>query len=144
MQEFSILKACNVSVKPPRAPIIREVVWTPPISPRIKINTDGACVKNPVKASTGGIFRNNEGCCVGCFAQSLGDGNALVAELSAVITAVELAASKGYWNVWLESDSQLVLQAFKSNMIIPWSLINRWYNCLVITHSMRFFCFSYL
>lgn len=78
MQEFSILKACNVSVKPPRAPIIREVVWTPPLSPWIKINTDGACVKNPVKASIGGIFRNNEGCCVGCFAQSLGDGNALV------------------------------------------------------------------
>jgi len=55
------------------------------------------------------------------------------------MTAIELAASKGYWNVWLESDSQLVLQAFKSNMIIPWSLRNRWYNYLVITHNMRFF-----
>ena len=96
-------------------------------------------MKNPVKASIGGIFRNNEGCCVGCFAQRLGDGNALVAELSAVMTAIELAASKGYWSVWLESDSQLVLQAFKSNMIIRWSLRNRWYNCLVITHNMRFF-----
>jgi hypothetical protein len=41
--------------------------------------------------------------------------------------------------VWLESDSQLVLQAFKSNMIIPWSLRNKWYNCLVIIHNMRFF-----
>jgi len=66
-------------------------------------------------------------------------GNAIVAELSVAMTTIELAASKGYCNVWLESDSQLVLQAFKSNMIIPWSLRNKWYNCLVIIHNMRFF-----
>jgi hypothetical protein len=68
MHEFSIMKALNVSIKPPRAPIIREVIWMPPLDTWIKINTDGSYVKNPRKAYTGGIFRNNTGICVGCFA----------------------------------------------------------------------------
>jgi len=41
------------------------------------------------------------------------------------MTTIEIAASKGYWYVWLETDSQLVLQAFKSNMVVPWNLKNR-------------------
>jgi len=66
MHEFNIMKYFNVSIKPPRAPIIREVIWMPPLDTWIKINTDGSYVKNPAKASIGGIFRNNAGICVGC------------------------------------------------------------------------------
>jgi len=32
MQEFRILKAFKVNIKPPRAPIIKEVIWTPPLT----------------------------------------------------------------------------------------------------------------
>jgi len=46
--------------------------------------------------------------------------------------AIEVAAARGFWNVWLETDSQLVLQAFNSNTVIHWSLRNRWYNCLTV------------
>ena len=104
MHEFSILKSCKVNIKPPRAPIIKEVIWPPSTISWIKINIDGAFVKYPNRALTGGIFRNHEGICVGCFAQFLGEGNALFAELSSIMAAIEIAASKNYLNVWVECD----------------------------------------
>jgi len=138
MQEFSILKACKVTIRPPRAPTIKEVIWSPPLASWIKVNTDGAATKNPLEASAGGIFRNAEGIYIGCFSQFLGPKNALYAELVAAMTAIEIAHLKGYHNVWLESDSQLVILAFKSIYVIPWSLRNRWYNCIVRLRDMRF------
>jgi hypothetical protein len=42
MREFSILKACKVTIRPPRAPNIKEVIWSPPMVSWIKVNTDGA------------------------------------------------------------------------------------------------------
>jgi hypothetical protein len=60
MHEFSIMKACKVDIRPPRAPVIKKVVLSPPITPWIKVNTYGASIQNPIRASTGGIFRNEE------------------------------------------------------------------------------------
>jgi len=133
------MKACNVSIKPLRAPIIREIIWTSPTTPWIKINIDGTCIKKPIKVATGGNIRNDQGLYLGCFAQCLGEESALVVELCDTMTTIELAASKGFWNVWLLSDSQLVLQAFKANTTIPWKPSNRWYNCCHITRNMRLF-----
>jgi hypothetical protein len=105
MHEFSFLKACKVKIRPPRAPTIKEVTWAPPLTFWIKANTDGASTKNPCKASAGGIFRNSESVCIGCFFQLLGPKNALYAELVAAMTAIEIAYNKGFLNIWLESDS---------------------------------------
>jgi ribonuclease HI len=138
MLEFRILKACNVNIKPPRAPTIKEVIWSPPLASWIKVNTDGASTKNPVKASAGGIFRNSVGECIGCFYQFLGSKDALHAELVAAMIAIEISYLKGFQNVWLESDSQLVNLAFKSKSVIPWCLRNRWQNCLFRLRNMRF------
>jgi ribonuclease HI len=93
--------------------------------------------KNPSKLLlVGGIIRNDQVLYLGCFA--------LVVELCDAMTTIELAASKGIWNVWLGSDSQLVLQAFKANTIIPWKLSNRWYNCRHITRKYEIVCLTYL
>jgi len=102
------------------------------------VNTDGASTKNPIKASAGGIFRNYEGECIGCFSQFLGNKDALHAELVAAMIAIEIAYQKGFRNIWLESDSQLVNLTFKSNSVVPWCLKNGWQNCLFRLRSMRF------
>jgi len=52
--------------------------------------------------------------------------------------AIEMAAQKGWSNLWLETDSMLVTLAFKSKTIVPCSLRNRWDNCLHIISSMSF------
>jgi len=107
----------------------------------IKINylvcTTEHTLKLYFKFSAGGIFRNYEGECIGCFSQFLGNKDALHAELVAAMIAIEIAYHKGFRNIWLESDSQLVNLASKSNLVVPWCLKNRWQNCLFRLRSMR-------
>jgi ribonuclease HI len=138
IQEFTIMKFFKVNIKPPKATGIKEVIWFPPFHSWIKVNTDGASVQNPLRVAAGGIFRNSDGDCLGGFAQFLGPVSALIAELSDAMATIELAAANGFRNVWLESDSQLVILAFKSNSVVPWSLRNKWENCLHLTHTMAF------
>jgi len=86
----------------------------------------------------GGIFRNNEAECIGCFAQNLGLGSSLFAELSGAMQAIEIAHSKGWFNFWLETDSMLVLLAFKFISLVPWRIRTRWDNCLSLSRQMNF------
>jgi len=45
-----------------------------------------------------------------------------------VILAMEVAISKGWTNLWIECDFELVIQARSYTLIIPWDLCNRWLN----------------
>ncbi|RHN51770.1 putative ribonuclease H-like domain-containing protein [Medicago truncatula] len=90
-----------------------------------KVNTDGAATRNPRNASTGDIFRDKEGLCIGCVAQNLGNVNAYHGELMAAIIAMEIAQSRNFNHLWLETDSQLVYLALKSSSSIPWKLTFR-------------------
>ena len=136
--ELSILKTFNIAIHPPKAPKIIEVLWHPPIFDWVKCNTDGAACGIPSKATCGGIFRNNEAEFIGCFAQNLGLGSSLFAELSGAMQAIEIAHSKGWFNFWLETDSKLVLLAFKSISLVPWRIRTRWDNCLSLSRQMNF------
>ncbi|GAU49757.1 hypothetical protein TSUD_301830 [Trifolium subterraneum] len=106
--DFNILKKFNVTIHPPKAPDIKEVIWHPPIGLWLKCNTDGA--SNNLTASCG----------------------AYIAELCGAMRAIEIAASHNWLNLWLETDSLLVVRAFNSHELVPWSLSNRWFNCLNI------------
>lgn len=138
MREFSILKSFRVPIKPPNAPRVIEVIWTPPIFDWVKVNTDGAATKSPTNAAAGGIFRDRDGNCIGCFAQNLVNGNAFHSELMAAIIAMEVAQREGWFNLWLETDSQLVYLAMKSSASVPWILRNRWHNCLAFVRGINF------
>jgi len=104
---------------------IIEVLWYPPIFDWIKCNTDGAAGGIPSNVACGGIFRNNEVECIGCFARNLGLGSSLFVELSGAMHAIEIAHSKGWFNFWLETDSMLVMLAFKSISLVPWRIRTR-------------------
>ncbi|GAU32706.1 hypothetical protein TSUD_145800 [Trifolium subterraneum] len=58
MSEFVILKALNIQMQFSKAPVIKEVLWQPPILNWMKCNSDGASLGNPGNSSRGGIFRN--------------------------------------------------------------------------------------
>ena len=136
--EFVILKALKIKIRPPRAPTIKEVIWHPPIMNWLKVNTDGAVTKNPPKAACGGIFRSSEGFSRGSFAQNLTTDSAFIAEIHGAMLAIEIAHIKNWNNIWLETDSMLLLLAFKNHPMIPWALRNRWLNCIEITKGMNF------
>jgi ribonuclease HI len=135
MRDFCILKKFNVLIHPPKAPSIVEVIWHPPIFNWIKCNTDGA--SNNISSSCGGVFRNHSADLVACFAENLPHCSSLIAELSGAMRAIEIASHNNWHNLWLETDSSLVVFA-KSSKIVPWSLKNRWLNCQRLISSMNF------
>jgi len=102
IKEFSILKAFNVSINPPKISVVKEVIWSPPIAGWIKCNCDRAFTAG--KASCGAIFRNAKGQFLGCFAEGLHNGNSLFAELIGAMRSIEFASSKSWKNFWLETD----------------------------------------
>ncbi|GAU35456.1 hypothetical protein TSUD_364120 [Trifolium subterraneum] len=120
VREFVILKSFNVSSHPPKPLILKEVIWQPPIPQWVKCNTDGA--SNTSTSSCGGIFRNHNADFLCAFAENTGLKSAFKAELCGVMRAIEIAAGKTWRNLWLETDSTLVVMAFKSSALVPWDL----------------------
>jgi len=52
--------------------------------------------------------------------------------------AFEIASRKNWKNHWIETDSMLVVLAFKSATTVPWSVKNRWKNYINLTSNMNF------
>ncbi|GAU26383.1 hypothetical protein TSUD_221100 [Trifolium subterraneum] len=136
--EFVILKAFNVQIKNVHNLVIKEVLWQPPCFNWVKCNIDGSSLGNPGLSSCGGLFRNCSATFLGAFAYNLGISNSLVAELNGAMFAIELSVQKGWLNLWLETDSMLVVSAFKNPHVIPWQIKTRWHNCIHLTHSLNF------
>lgn len=136
ISEFVILKSFDIKINPPKPNIIKEVLWSPPILNWVKCNTDGAARAG--KAACGGIFTNSDSDFLGAFAINIGQCSALNAELIGAMVAIELAHVHHWHKLWLETDSMLVYLAFQSPKIVPWSLRNRWDNCLYLLNSFRF------
>ncbi|KEH37145.1 hypothetical protein MtrunA17_Chr2g0294011 [Medicago truncatula] len=52
----------------------------------------------------------------------------LKTELCGAMRAIGVASQKQWNFLWLETDSMLVVQAFKSSILVPWQVRNRWNN----------------
>jgi ribonuclease HI len=55
------------------------------------------------------LFRDCSGDYIGGFADNLGMASSIFAELMGAIHAIEIAQSKGWNSLWLETDSNLFL-----------------------------------
>lgn len=130
MVDLSIINKLGIKGRLNTAPKIIEVSWLPPHHSWIKINTNGMALGSPGLAAIGGIFRNSRGFSKGCFCKNIGIQNAFVAELTAFITAVNLAWQNNWFQVWFEMDSKAVVDCIQNyNFKPPWQLINSWANC---------------
>ncbi|KAF6165368.1 hypothetical protein GIB67_018812 [Kingdonia uniflora] len=105
--------------------VVRSYFWALPEVGEIKVNTDGAAKGNPSKGGTGFIIRNHRGAVLMTVAMGLGLETSYMAECTALIQGLAMAASNGWVIAWLESDSSAAVTAL-SNDIIPWSLKNVW------------------
>jgi ribonuclease HI len=139
MRDFTLLKQFNVNIHHSRAPYSREILWHPPLLNWVKCNTDGASVGNPGNASCGGVFRDSNADFLLAFAEPLGFASSYFAELCGVMKAIEIAYNKHWTNIWVETDSTLVVAAFNNpSKLVPWPLRNRWRNVLVMIKSLNF------
>jgi hypothetical protein len=105
--EFDFIGSCfgwkqDKTNIPPRAPIIKEVIWRPSLSSWAKCNTDGASIASA--SACGGLFWNHNADLLGCFAEKLDYVSAFFAELGAVLRAIEIAVYKNWSNLWIETD----------------------------------------
>jgi ribonuclease HI len=139
MRDFTFLKLFSITIHHPRIPIIREIIWQPPLGNWTKCNTHDASCGNPGNASCGGVFRDDKADFLFAFAEPLGFESSFFAELCGALRAIEIAFDRNWLNLWLESDSSLVVAAFKNpNKPIAWPLRNRWNNVLLKTSQMNF------
>ncbi|MCH89899.1 ribonuclease H protein, partial [Trifolium medium] len=138
IRDFIILKHFNVSTHHSTPPLIKEVLWQPPLINWIKCNIDEAAKGSPGIASCGGVFRDHAAALYYCFAEPLGETSSFQAKLCAAMRAIEVAYSMNWNNLWLESDSELVVQAFKNtNFMVAWNLRNRWHNVKFLLSRMN-------
>jgi ribonuclease HI len=139
IRDFIFLKKFNICIHQPKIPTLREILWQPPLQNWLKCNIDGASMGNPGATTCGGVFRDANGDFLYAFAEPLGIENAYFAELCGAMNAIEIAYHKNWLNLWLESDSSLVVAAFKNpSNLVPWPLRNRWKNVQVLVRSLNF------
>ncbi|GLT63048.1 hypothetical protein SLA2020_356420 [Shorea laevis] len=79
--------------------------WSKPLSPFIKLNTDGSVLGNPGGAASGGLFRDHNGSWIIGFARKIGITNSLAAELWALRDGLALAVTHSYSHLVVETDS---------------------------------------
>jgi ribonuclease HI len=146
LRDFSFLKTFRISIHQPKIPILKEVCWQPPLLNWFKCNIDGASNGNPGNSSCGGIFRDHEANFILAFAEPLQITTSYVAELSGAMRAVEIAFQKNWKQLWIKSDSAIVVSTFNNpTKQVAWQLRNRWRNVMhmisqmtcVITHIYR-------
>ncbi|MCH79531.1 glycerol-3-phosphate dehydrogenase, partial [Trifolium medium] len=137
MKDFSFLKLFDISIHQPKSTLLKEIIWKPPLLNWFKCNVDGTS-NSLGAAACGGVFRDHADDFVFAFAQPLGFETPFFAERFGAILAIELAYSKGWLNLWLETDSLLVVSAFNNaTKPVAWPLSNRWKNAMLMVSQMN-------
>lgn len=119
MSDFNILKSFNIKGHSPTPSKVIDVLLQPLLLGWLKCNIDGATQGYPGRAAKGGVFRNSLGSFVGTFADLYRVASSFHAKLLAAIKAMEIAYNNGWFHLWLEVDSKLVVYAFNSPHIVP-------------------------
>ncbi|GAU27921.1 hypothetical protein TSUD_160160 [Trifolium subterraneum] len=140
IRDFTVLKMFRITIHHPIPPVLKEIIWQPPLLNWFKCNTYGASSGNPGNASCGGVFRDHNADFVYAFAEPLGFASSYFAELCGAMRAIEIAYDKNWLNIWLETDSSLVVAALKNpTKPVAWPLRNRWRNVLFMINNMNCF-----
>lgn len=138
--DFLVLKAFHIPLNMSRAPIIKEVIWHPPCQGWVKCNVDGSSVMGASSLGCGGIFCRNSRELSLAFAEPLSWNNSFIAQFYSVLRGIEIAFDRGWSNLWVESDSTIVVNGFcfVNEALIPWQLRNRWNFCTKLLLDMNF------
>jgi ribonuclease HI len=116
------------------------IMWLPPSEGFIKLNIDGSAFGTPSCGAIGGVFRNSHAQFLGGFSQNIGHATCLEAELCAAMYAIEKLLALNWKNVWLESDSLMVVRFFSSSTHVPWKFRTRWNKCMLLDSHLNCSC----
>ncbi|OVA05831.1 Ribonuclease H domain [Macleaya cordata] len=92
---------------------------------KILLCCDGASFGNPSNAGTGVVFRDSRSNCIGALSRGLGICLNFLEKIIAILLSLEHAFSKGWERVWVVSESQPIIKAFRLQKL-PWYVRSRW------------------
>jgi ribonuclease HI len=138
IRDFTFLKLFRISIHHPKTPVLREIIWQPPMLNWYKYNADGASCGNPDNAACGGVFRDHNADFIFAFSEPLGVGSSVFAEMCGAMKVVEIAFENNWLNLWLELNSSLVVATFKNPVKpVAWPLRNRLKNVMFVLSQMN-------
>ncbi|XP_028785495.1 uncharacterized protein LOC114741411 [Neltuma alba] len=85
-------------------------VWHPPFLGCIKVNVDGACIKDGSSSACGGIAQNHEGEVLNSFMCNVGHGSSLHAEVWAVLWGLKRAWDSQWKRVVIVTDCMDIVE----------------------------------
>ncbi|XP_026451451.1 uncharacterized protein LOC113351729 [Papaver somniferum] len=104
---------------------IKPCFWIPPSVGCVMFCCDGAIIGNPGAAGFGVVIRDHLSQVLGVIIGGIGISTNYIAEVYAIIGAVELAIEWKLQNIILNSDSKTVITEFAENKM-PWFVKMRW------------------
>ncbi|KAF9621484.1 hypothetical protein IFM89_021788 [Coptis chinensis] len=133
--DAEVLQKWGLPLKLPRVPKIKDCKWDPPAAGIIKINADGTSQGNPRPAGYGSEYRNSECVVLQVLCRNLGVTTSYVAEDMGIIESVEVALSKRWNRLWIESDSGDAVMVFGTSEL-PWEVRPQWERCKSRLHHV--------
>lgn len=128
-----MLRSFRIQPKYTAQVTVTEVSWVKPPLLWYKVNTDGVSLGQPGYAACGGIFRMWSGFSTGSYIMPLLVQIAIFAEIMGFILSVELAHVKGWFPLWLETNSTVLVDNVKARIEnVPWRARMRWRRCISI------------
>ncbi|XP_073261506.1 uncharacterized protein [Populus alba] len=98
-------------------------IWSPPMIDILKWNVDGSSFSKPGPSGIGGVLRNHHGHVLGMFSVPAGILDSNIAELRAIVKAIDLSASNcrlHHKHLIIESDSVNVIRWMTNPLSRPW------------------------
>ncbi|KAK9041427.1 hypothetical protein V6N11_016529 [Hibiscus sabdariffa] len=92
------------------------VAWEAPPLGYLKLNVDGAMLRDGSKGGIGGIFKNGEGWCIASFYESVGQGCPILTELLAVKYGLD-----NFLGLSVDSNMRLIVEC-DSKVAVDWIL----------------------
>ncbi|KAF6167881.1 hypothetical protein GIB67_027659 [Kingdonia uniflora] len=113
IQELQTIKILKVQCKANSSVGVQSSFWELPMPNEVKLCCDGYSIGNPGAASIRVVFQDSEGDVLGVFSKAIGTSTSFVAEILAILTGIQKAVARGWLNIWVISDSETAIRAFK-------------------------------
>ncbi|GKV15306.1 hypothetical protein SLEP1_g26102 [Rubroshorea leprosula] len=120
--------------------------WIKPPLPFLKLNADGSAIDNPRKVAGGGLIRDSWGNWTLGFSRRIGWSSILLAELWAIRDGLQLAVSRNFSHLLIETDSFTAVNLLSKDPIDNHPLSSLVFDCrdllrciphVKISHVMR-------
>ena len=116
--------------------------WSTPPPNVVKLNVDAAILRNHSTLAV--IARNDKGEVLKAWAKQSKCCDPLQAETSAVLWALQLAASESFMHIIIEGDAKVCFDAIADNSPAPWTVSSLINNITKLSNSFLSCCFCWI